>query len=69
MTHFVCAFKNTEGEDGIAWKCSRQYHVYDVQEIFGQEDRKDITMKQEIDLPFCCNSDFLVQGSYEGTGL
>jgi hypothetical protein len=69
MTHFVRAFKNIEGEDGIAWKQARQYHLHDVQNLFRQEDQKAITMKQEIDLPFCCDSDFLVWGSYQGTGF
>jgi hypothetical protein len=69
MNHFVCAFKNTEGEDGIAWKRARQYHIRDVQNLFGKEDKKDITMKQEIDLPFRYDSDFLVQGLYQGTGF
>jgi hypothetical protein len=27
MTHFMHAFMNTEGKDGIAWKRARQYHV------------------------------------------
>jgi hypothetical protein len=69
MTHFVHAFKNVEGEDGIVQERARQYHVCNVQDLFGQEDQKAITMKQEIDLPFCCDSDFLVWGSYQGTGF
>jgi hypothetical protein len=55
MTHFVRAFKNIEGEDGIAWKQARKYHLHDVQNLFGQEDQKAITMKQ---VPFHCDSDF-----------
>jgi hypothetical protein len=69
MTHFRRAFKNIEGEDGIMRRCARQYHLHELENLFGQEDKKDITMKQEIDLPFHCDSDFLVQGSYQGTGF
>jgi hypothetical protein len=69
MTHFTCAFKNIEGEDGIMQRRARQYHLHELENLFGQEDKKDITMKQEMNLPFCCDSDFLVQGSYQGTGF
>jgi hypothetical protein len=69
MTHFTCAFKNIEGEDGIMQRCARQYHLHELENLFRQEDQKTITMKQEIDLPFHCDSDFLVRGLYQGTGF
>jgi hypothetical protein len=69
MTHFKRAFKNIEGEDGFMRRRARQFHLHEFENLFGQEDKKDITMKQEIDLPFRCDSDFLVRGSYQGTGF